>query len=57
MFQSFNVAACKHQAAVVKAFNVCTVNSAPFYSKEARKMFADLGVEEKSMAAEFYADL
>ena len=45
------------KVAVPKAFNVCTVNLAPYYSKEARKMFADLAMGEKSMATEFYADL
>ena len=55
--KGFNGAACKHQAAVAKAFNVCTVNLAPYYSKEARKMFADLAMGKKSMATEFYADL
>lgn len=30
-----NGTACKHQAAVAKAFNICTVNLAPYYSKEA----------------------
>ena len=55
--KGFNGAACKHQAAVAKAFNICTVNLAPYYSKEARKMFADLAMEEKSMTTEFYADL
>ena len=51
--KGFNGAACKHQAAVAKAFNVCTVNLAPYYSKEARKMFADLAMGEKSMAQSF----
>ena len=55
--KGFNGAACKYQAAVAKVFNVCTVNLAPYYSKEARKMFADLAMGEKSMATEFYADL
>ena len=55
--KGFNRAACKHQAAVAKVFNVCTANLAPYYSKEAKKMFADLAMGEKSMATEFYADL
>jgi len=55
--RGFNGAACKHQAAVAKAFNVCSVNLAPYYSKEARKTFADLAMGGKVMATEFYADL
>ena len=54
--KGFYGAGCKHQAAVAKVFNVCTVNLAPYYSKEARKIFADLALGEKSMATEFYAD-
>ena len=42
---------------VAKAFNICSVNLAPYYSKEARKAFADLAMGGKSMATEFYADL
>ena len=55
--RGYSGAACKHQAAVAKAFNICSVNLAPYYSKEARKMFADLAMGGKSMATEFYADL
>lgn len=55
--RGFNGAACKHQAAVAKAFNVCSVNLAPYYSKEARKTSADLAMGGKIMAAEFYAYL
>ena len=54
--KGFYGAGCKHQATVAKVFNVCTVNLAPYYSKEARKIFADLALGEKSMATEFYAD-
>lgn len=52
-----NGAACKHQAAVAKAFSICPVNLAPYYSKEARKMFADLAIGGGAMATDFYADL
>ena len=52
-----NGAACKHQVAVAKAFSICPVNLAPYYSKEARKMFADLAIGGGAMATDFYADL
>ena len=42
--RGYSGAACKHQAAVAKAFNICSVNLAPYYSKEARKTFADLAM-------------
>ena len=37
-------AACKHQAAVARDFNICTVNLPPFHSKIARQTFAVLAM-------------
>ena len=51
-------AACKHQAAVAKAFSICSASLAPFYSEEERHRFAILARGESSaMDREFYVDL
>ena len=48
--------ACKHQAAVVKKFNISICTIPPFFSKEERRMFAILATGE-AMGVDFYADL
>ena len=51
-------APCKHQGAVARKFNICSVNLAPFYSQKARQAFAILAVgESNTMDMDFYADL
>ena len=56
--QGWNGARCKHQAAVAKKYKICSLNLAPFYSKEMRQMFAILAMcEGSTMDAEFYDDL
>ena len=51
-------AACKHQAAVARDFNICTVNLPPFHSKIARQTFAVLAMGTTyTMDVDFYADL
>ncbi len=51
-------APCKHQAAVARTFNICSVNLAPFYSKEARQRFAILAMGGGSTRyIDFYGDL
>ena len=51
-------APCKHQGAVARKFNICSVNLAPFYSQKARQAFAILAVgESNTMDMSFYADL
>ena len=49
-------AACKHQAAVAKQFNVSSVNIAPVHSKEARMQYAVLATG-KALSGDFYAHL
>ena len=49
-------AACKHQAAVAKEFNVSSVNIAPIHSKEARMRYAVLATG-KALSEDFYAHL
>jgi len=50
--------ACKHQAAVARAFNIYTVGLVPFHSREARHTFAILARGEgNTMDTEFYIDL
>jgi len=50
--------ACKHQAAVARAFNIYTVGLVPFHSREARHTFAILARGEgNTMDTEFYVDL
>ena len=51
-------APCKHQGAVARKFNLCSVNLAPFYSQKARQAFAILAVgKSNTMDMDFYADL
>ena len=51
-------APCKHQGAVARKFNICSVNLAPFYSQKTRQAFAILAVGESNiMDMDFYADL
>ena len=49
-------AACKHQAAVAKNFNIASVNIAPIHSKEARMQYAVLATGN-ALNEEFYAHL
>ena len=49
-------AACKHQAAVAKEFNVSSVNIAPIHSKEARMRYAVLATG-KALSEDFYVHL
>ena len=53
-----NGAACKHQAAIAKKFQIACLNIAPMYSKEARHTFAIIarGVQY-TRNIDFYADL
>ena len=49
---------CKHQGAVARKFNLCSVNLAPFNSQKARQAFAILAVGESNIVdIDFYADL
>ena len=48
-------AACKHQAAVTKQFNVSSVNTAAVHSKEARMQYAVLATG--NLSGDFYAHL
>lgn len=51
-------AACRHQAAVTKKFNIHAVNIPPFFSKEARRNFAILALgEKKVLDLNFYVNL
>ena len=49
-------AACKHQAAVAKQFNISSLNIAPVHSKEARMQYATLATG-KALDEDFYAHL
>ena len=51
-------AACRHQAAVAKHYQLVTVNIAPVHSKEARKLYAIIARgEENTQDIAFYGDL
>ena len=39
-------APCKHQGAVARKFNICSVNLAPFYSQKTRQAFVILAVRK-----------
>ncbi len=50
--------ACRHQAAIAREFNICSINLPPFHSKETRHTFAVLAMgEDHTMKTDFYAEL